>query len=196
MAGQAQQLRAVSPRDGKAPANAVKERVGVSDRPGQKRPYARDATQLPPPLPLDDAEADLCERLKGLLATAPRRCGDEPPAARVEYSDRIATVAEVVPEPPELPPFTALPEVEAAMAAPAIQTIKWMHRSRRERFRSALGHSAAWSVTLAVIALTVAGATVMTLGAEKSSSLAAMAMKQGAQAASTAAATLKQLIKQ
>lgn len=125
----------------------------------------------------------------------PRRCRDEAPVAQVAYSDRIATVAEVVPEAPGLPPLAQLPVFEPATAAPVMLTIPWIHRPRRERLKSVLGQSAAWTVTLGVIAVTVAGATVLTLGADKSSSLAAVAGKQGVEAAAAAAATLKQYFK-
>ncbi len=77
-----------------------------------------------------------------------------------------------------------------------MSSIKWVKGARRERLKTALGYSAAWLITLAVIAVTVAGATVLTLGAEKSSDLAAKASQHGAQAASTAIAGLKLLIGQ
>lgn len=108
-------------------------------------------------------------------------------------------MAELVPELPALPPLSALPELPAedasTPAAPVMLTIKWVHRSRRERIKTALGYSGAWTVTLAVIAMTVVGATVLTLGADRSTALAGIAGKQGAEAAMSAAASLRALFK-
>ncbi len=194
MVGQVQRFDAVSERV----RRATGERAGAQepDQQSSKRSRTKSANPLPPPLALNEAEADLCERLTGLLSKAPRRGCDEAPMARVEYSDRIATVAEVVPEPAALPPLPVLPELDLGASAPAMSSIKWVKGARRERLKSAVGYSAAWLITLAVIAVTVAGATVLTLGAEKSSDLAAKASQHGAQAASTAVATLRSLIGQ
>ena len=103
-------------------------------------------------------------------------------------------MAEVVPEPAELPPLRTLPTFDPATAAPTMHSIKWMQRSRRERLKTALGYSAAWTVTIAVIAVTVGGAIVLTLGAEKSADLAAKASKHSMDIATTAVAGLKLLI--
>lgn len=130
------------------------------------------------------------------MSKAPRRCCEEPPAALVEYSDRIATLAEVVPEPAELPPLPELPAADTATAAPTVHSIKWIQRSRRDRLKTALGYSAAWTVTIAVIAVTVGGATVLTLGAEKSADLAAKASKHGTDIATAAVAAVKLLMRQ
>lgn len=199
MAGQVQQLSAVSPREGKALEKTAREGGNAleRDRLARKRPSLTDAaSRKPPPLPLDEAEADLCKRLAGLMSKAPRRCCEEPPAALVEYSDRIATLAEVVPEPAELPPLPELPAADTATAAPTVHSIKWIQRSRRDRLKTALGYSAAWTVTIAVIAVTVGGATVLTLGAEKSADLAAKASKHGTDIATAAVAAVKLLMRQ
>lgn len=219
MVGQAQRLNADNVRVRVAQARAAKERgetpkrvtpelSGLPPRAGSKAvakvaarkgkaaqssPPSTSPSASPPPLPLDAAEADLCERLTGLLSKAPRRSGEELPSAQITFSDRIATVAEIVPEPVALPPLARLPALDQETAAPAVRTIKWVQRSRRERLKTALGYSVAWTVTLGVIAMTVVGVTVLTLGMDTSAELAAKARKQGVEAASTAVVTLKRL---
>jgi hypothetical protein len=185
---------------GLPPKTAVKAAVNAAAKSGARAPARQGKAALtsppspsPPALPLDAAEADLCERLQGLLSKAPRRCGEEAPSAQITFSDRIATAAEVVPEPAELPPLTELPALDPETTAPAVRSIKWVQRSRRERLKSALGYSVAWIVTLGVIAMTVVGVTVLTLGMDTSVKLAAKAGKQGAEAASTAVVTLKRI---
>jgi hypothetical protein len=147
----------------------------------------------PQPIPLDAAEADLCERLTGLLSKAPRRHGEEIPSAQIAFSDRIPTVAEVVPEPAELPTLTELPAFDQEAAAPVAGVVTWMQRSRKQRLKTALGYSLAWIVTLGVIAMTVIGVTVLTLGMDTSVKLATKAQQQSAEAASSAVIALKRL---
>jgi hypothetical protein len=201
MVGQVQQPGAASARKRKALERADTESGHTFDGEAmelrQSKPNrlskAEGAQNVPPPLPLDEAETELCERLASVLAKAPRRCSEAVPVTRVEISDRIATPAEVVPEPAELPPLVELPTLDTATGGPRLRSIKWVRQSRRARLKAALGYSAAWAVTMVVIAITVIGATLVTLGSAKSLELATIAWTHGAETASSVVALLKGL---
>lgn len=136
----------------------------------QAKPVPAAAT--PPPLPLDAAEADLCARLRGAMATPPKRVPlvVTPP---VEPGIKpAATPPEIVAEPHPLPPLIELPPSDAATGAPALRAIGWVQRSRRRKLSAAIRAAPAWLVTLAVIGGTLAGMLIMVLGTGRSLELA------------------------
>ena len=203
MVGHVQQFKAPGVRERVAQMRAANQRGDAPERvtpvlsglPSKAELLNEKAgnRSAPSPLPLDAAEADLCERLTNLLSHAPHRHREDAAVAPIELSDRIATAAEVVPEPADLPPLPELPEVDATTPTPALLAIRWVQRSKRERLKSALRYSTAWTVTLGVIAVTIVGATLLTLGPDTSSNIAAKASRHGAEAALAAIAKLWQL---
>jgi len=130
----------------------------------------------PPLPPLDHDEADLCARLRDVLAKPPKRQRLEivpPPHIGVKPAP---TLPEVVAEPAPLPPLVELPRDEAGSGAPGDAKIVWLQRSRRQRLSAAIGSTPAWAVTFGVIGVTLAAALVAAVGIDRSVDLGQRAL--------------------
>jgi len=155
--------------DGDLPA----VRNGVAERQTDNRASTSAKAATPPPLPpaslpLDSDEAELCARLRDVLAKPPKRQRLEivpPPHIGVKPAP---TPPEVVAEPAPLPPLVELPRDEMGSGAPGVARVVWLQRSRRRRLSAAIGATPAWAVTFGVIGVTLAAALVTAVGMDRS----------------------------
>ena len=167
MVGHIQHVPAVSLRTRMA---EVRERIDAKAR---NRP-ARQSSG-----PLTSEEAELYERLSPVLAKRPRRGmdtdADATPVNELDFTQSLAQAIHHSPLDDDLPlePPNRLPDVadDPANARPArVHAVNWLKRSKRARVKSALRYSAAWLITIAVIAATVGGGVVALLGVDKAHS--------------------------
>ena len=167
MVGHTQHAPAVSLRTRMA---EVRERI---DAKSQNRP-ARQSSG-----PLTNEEAELYERLSPVLAKRPRRETDsDADVNSVDGPDFAQSLAQAIHHSPlddDLPLArpNRLPDVadDPVNAGPTgVHAVDWLKRSKRARVKSALRYSAAWLITMAVIAATVGGGVVALLGVDKAHS--------------------------
>jgi hypothetical protein len=125
--------------------------------------------------PLTSEESELLARLSPLLARQPRRGhranegSTPPPLPEVDLAHTLS-----LPTEPLLPPLPVLFDTASEPLPPGettVRTVTWLLRSRRARLRNALRYAFAWIVTLAVVAGTIAIASVSLLGTERSGAI-------------------------
>lgn len=185
-------------RDGGASAHA---RSGVTAKNGLKHARADTVTngaalepEVPPPLPLDLDEADLCARLRGVLAKPPRRVPLTPVAPPDVGIKPAATPLDWIAEQQPLAPLPQLALSDTELGAPGIKVIAWVQRSRRERLSAAVRSLPAWLMTIGVIATTLTSALVMAIGVNRSIDLAQLAATRVPSAVSDALIAMRNVI--
>lgn len=139
-------------------------------------------TATPPPLPLDSEEAELCARLRDVMAKPPKRQPLEAVAQPDIGVKPAPTPPEVVAERAPLPPLRELPLDEIETGAPGVRGIAWVQRSRRQRLSAAVRSTPAWVMTIGVIGVTLTAALVMAVGMNRSVDLAHRAVSAGSAA--------------
>lgn len=89
-----------------------------------------------------------------------------------------------------LPPVLATPPEEETAGMPMF-TVRWAHSRRRERLKSVVTQTAAWTVTGGVIAATIVCTAFLALGPAKTAALVRTAVNALPQSAGPVVDTVK-----